>query len=333
MASPVEMFGLLPWRPKPQSDELLSSWLCRVAAGNSPKLHSFCELFWPGLQIWTRDIDALAHVGFINTLAKITGTTSAEAHRTSLRTLCGIVYDRVHVVNATPWVLPLGIYHRTRLRHGQQWCPHCLQEDEMPYYRMNWRLAFSTTCSIHGTLLADRCLECGSPAVPHRKDPLKCHICGLDRRHNSPAIADSQTIQLEHRMRQIACDPKAPCCDLGCHHPLAYFRLIKQVLSIVSSNPRAARLRKATCDAFGGDPSPPLFRGRLPMAEALPVEERHRMIAIVARLLEGWPFKFVAMCAESGMSKSWANRGDSATLPYAYVREVQRYLSLQEPYS
>ena len=51
---------LWPWRPRPQADELLSSWLRRIALGNSAKLHSFCHAVWPGLQIWNRDIDGLA---------------------------------------------------------------------------------------------------------------------------------------------------------------------------------------------------------------------------------------------------------------------------------
>ncbi|WP_341536102.1 TniQ family protein [Aeromonas veronii] len=39
---------LWPWRPRPQADELLSSWLRRIALGNSAKLHSFCHAVWPG---------------------------------------------------------------------------------------------------------------------------------------------------------------------------------------------------------------------------------------------------------------------------------------------
>ena len=61
---------LWPWRPRPQADELLSSWLRRIALGNSAKLHSFCHAVWPGLQIWNRDIDGQPLLALLCTFAR-----------------------------------------------------------------------------------------------------------------------------------------------------------------------------------------------------------------------------------------------------------------------
>ncbi len=38
-----------------------------------------------------------------------------------------------------------------------QFCPHCLAEDEQPYFRREWRLATTIACVRHGSRLTDRC--------------------------------------------------------------------------------------------------------------------------------------------------------------------------------
>jgi hypothetical protein len=297
-----------------------------VALGNSPKLHSFCHFIWPGRQLWNRDLDALADPSFISELGMLTGCPFEQAWQTSLRSLSGSVFEKVQITGVTRWVLPLGIYHRVRRRLGQQWCPQCLAKDEEPYYRRNWRLAFSTTCSSHGTLLVDQCQNCGAPGVPHRREGPECHICGVDRRRHEPAAADAQVLQLEHRMRAIAKGSRQLCMDLDCHHPLAYFSLIRQMLTIVTANPRAARLREVTCRHHGGDPRRPQFASKVRIPENLNVSERHRMMAIVARLLRGWPFNFVTMASEAGVWWAWAMRGEHDAIPYAYANVARWYL-------
>jgi hypothetical protein len=293
-----------------------------VALGNSPKLQTFCHLIWPGRQLWNRDLDALADTAFVSQLAELTGCDFERAWQTSLRSLSGTVFEEVQVTGPTRWILPLGIYHRTRRRAGQQWCPACLQEDAHPYYRRSWRLAFSTTCSIHESLLADRCHACAQPATPHRTEDPRCHECGTDRRDHPSRSADPAALDLERRMRSLAENTSMHCIDLDCPHPLAFFSLIRQVLAIVTANPRAARLRSAICASHGGDPQAPVFASKPLTLESLPVGERHRMMAIAARLLSNWPDNFVALCTEAKMWPSWAMRGQKAHIPLAYSKVV-----------
>jgi len=318
--------NLLPWRPKPKDDELFSSWLLRVATGNSPKLHTFCHIVWPNRQLWNRDLDAMAPSDVVQTLASLTGTSATRARETTLPSLEGTLYERVSVNNASRWVLPLGVYHRTRRRAGQQWCGECLRADPQPYYRKNWRLAISSTCSRHGLVLADRCIECASPAVPHRGDDPNCHVCGSDRRFYPHLLARSEALQFEHNLRSILAGRARPPATLKHLYPVAFFNLVRQVLSIVTANPRAQRLRDVVCKHHGGDPRPALFETKLCAPELLSSADRHRMMAMVAHLLDGWPYKFAALSAEAGMWRSWAMRGNQDAIPYEYVSVAQRYL-------
>jgi hypothetical protein len=318
---------LLPWRPSPKPNELFSSWLRRLAVGNSGKIQTFCHLLWPGRQLWNRDTDAIAPAEVLLSLASRTGRNIALLEKTTLRAFEGIVFEHVRVKVATRWVLPLGVYHRTRRLGGQQWCPVCLREDTHPYYRLDWRLAFSTSCSKHGVMLHDRCTCCGEPAVPHRGVDPECHQCGFDRRKSPVTFGDSRALQLEHTMRAVAYGTGTLPPPLRDLHPLAYFDLLRQVFSIVSSNPRSAQLRETVTRHSGGDPSPPTRSMKSAAFENLSTSDRHRMIAIGACLLEGWPFNFIGLCAEAGMWKSWAMRGDQRHIPFKYADPVATYLA------
>ena len=54
-----------------------------------------------------------------------------------------------------------------------QFCPHCLAEDEQPYFRREWRLATTIACAHHGSRLLDRCPDCGQGLAPFNQASLR----------------------------------------------------------------------------------------------------------------------------------------------------------------
>lgn len=163
--------GFWPVHPQPLPDELLSSWMIRLAQGNGFKIHSFyAQFFGSDREIWTRDIDHHAPAWLVDGLAVRTGVPRERIERATLRSFEPFVFERFNPAGATRWVMPLSVFHRTRRAYGQQFCPLCLQEDPAPYLRRQWRLALVPVCVRHEVLLQDRCGSCGSPLMPHRAD-------------------------------------------------------------------------------------------------------------------------------------------------------------------
>lgn len=316
--------ALWAWRPRPQPDELLSSWLRRVALGNSTGLHTFCNANWPRVQIWNRDIDSLAPDAVVSRMAEGVGTSFETAVGTTLGAFEGTLFERLRRNCGTDWVLTLGIYHRVRRSHGLQWCPRCLATDAEPYYRRRWRLALASTCPRHGIVLADSCHECGTPGMPHRQADPYCDTCFADRREHPSIVADSQTLQLEQRLAELLAPDVTLHSDLEELHPIAYYRLIRQVFTTVAIGERSQALRDGIAGNWGGDPAPPSGR----QLEQMRAVDRHRMMGLVARVVRGWPWLFVAHCADAGVWKSWAfgDRRDGKA-PYAYAEVLERYLS------
>jgi hypothetical protein len=196
---------ILPLHPNPHPDELLSSWMIRLAVNNGWHSHTFfSKVLNYDKPIWNRDVDKYLKPCLTDCLSKATGIDGNQIRALSLQEYSGSLF----CCNATnaylPWVLPLGIYHRAHLNAGLQICPRCLEEDEQPYYRKYWRVAFYTICHKHRCLLLDRCPYCGSCIEFHRlaigskfehcptRTMTLCHHCHRDLKYAPSA----QAIQL-----------------------------------------------------------------------------------------------------------------------------------------
>jgi hypothetical protein len=184
--------SLWPIHYKPLPDELLSSWLVRLAHGHGLKVQTFCNLiFGNKLQIWNRDIDRLAPEWLMAELSSKTGASYKQAFKTTLQSYKGIIYHRPRQSGSLTWIQSLKLHHRKFEGFGLQFCPECLANDPEPYFRKSWRVAFNTICPNHQCMLHDRCPHCGHGVAFHRSDMkyaeyitaislLECHYCGFD---------------------------------------------------------------------------------------------------------------------------------------------------------
>jgi hypothetical protein len=208
---------LWPVHPHPYQDELLSSWLVRIAHANGEKVQSFCNHeFGSRHQIWNRDIDRLAPEWLLTKLSEKTATPIERVRQTTLKRYEGVLFDHSSLSGIEKWITPLRIYHRTRKSHGLQFCPECLKEDKEPYFRTHGRIAFYTFCSKHNVMMHDRCPCCGEPVVFQRIElgkgneetgqdkPLStCFNCGFDLAKINPELASFWNDEVESNWRQL----------------------------------------------------------------------------------------------------------------------------------
>lgn len=183
--------------PRLKDGEAFSSWLHRFAFANGLADHTFCRYVFGSRPVWNRDVDHLVDSSMIDAASKATGERADRLRAATLHRYEGTLYEQLGQAY-TPWVLSLGVYHRLRKRHGQQFCSECLRESE-PWMRLDWRLAWVTCCLKHGLVLHDACPRCETPMVFHRSavditGHLRCHCCGADLvRRNSPTASAHMT--------------------------------------------------------------------------------------------------------------------------------------------
>ena len=304
----------LALRRAPYSDELLSSWLLRTIKSYGSEPHTFCAIAFPGVEVWTRDIDRSASDDLLTTIDRLCAFPPGTAESMTLRDFERRIDGSDGHQGNFPWILSLGIEHRTRDRHGLMYCPDCWREDEdeaQPLYvRKSWRLGFMTKCLDHGNPMYDSCPHCDAPFVPHRSPGLKiwlCHHCGeslLDHPTVHPDIDNRMVLQ----MRDSLGDGYAYIGWGERRQELEsqeFFDGLRYILSLI----RTPEFKKA----LGAEFAEPLA------VELNRVKGRSSQLAAMDFLMEDWPVRFVDFAKEHGITQrttrlhrpapAWVQRG------------------------
>lgn len=323
-----------PVRVPPQPDELLSSWLVRTAWANGEKLESFTTRhFGSHSSIWKRDTDRFVDTGYLVPLAAKSGLGRKKVFSMMLASLEGVLYQEAPKTAVLPWVLPLRKVNRNNLGHYVVYCPLCLAEDDEPYFRRFWRLAFAVACPKHGVRLLDTCQACGAPVGFHMVDyahyesvgsftTATCHRCRRDLRRTAQHVTrvDKDASALVERIYSVVVegsptfDPRDTSRSLI---PLAYFRGLRWLARWLSTRSQTANLRRAIATLSGLPQVARSGSGNKNLFEQRPLGERYQLLRMLAWLLEEWPHRFLASARQAGARPSYVARyADDVEAPY-----------------
>jgi hypothetical protein len=298
------------YHPRPLPDELLSSWLVRIAHGHDMKLQTFCRVsLGKGQEIWARDIDRQAPDWLVKLLSVHTGVSVQEVWSCSLLAYKGLLYREYRWSGQQFWLLPLKIAATSYHHHGMQFCAKCLAEDEIPYFRKRWRVAFYTMCTKHQCMLHDRCPSCDAPVMFHRGEMGKfsqvesgsitlCHACGLDLREspsNVPVIYNQSAYQIWLPAMQMLEDHRYG----DAQYDVGFFAVLHQLCKIMLTHYSHVQLRKYVSEKIC---APVItLRQTKNSFEFYSLAERHIVIQLAmwlladpeARILDAWRNKAV----------------------------------------
>lgn len=190
---------MVAYQPVALVDETLSSWLLRLIARHGSTPHTFCDVLWPGNRFWTSDLDRTISDGWLQEIGRVTGVSTERLNAMTLREMVELSGFPSRIQGAQSGILPIGIFHRLRGSHGQQYCPACLSA-ATPYLQRAWRSEFAVVCLRHGIGLRDGCPRCGEPFIPHRGRALatrRCHCCQASLMEGEPAAASAGAFALQ----------------------------------------------------------------------------------------------------------------------------------------
>lgn len=295
--------SLWPIRYKPLPDELLSSWLVRLAHGHGLKAQTFCNLiFGNRLQVWNRDIDRLGPDWLVTELSARTGTSLEIAFGTTLRSYEGLLYPQFTLSGVLQWILTLKMYHRKYEGFGMQFCPLCLREDAEPYFRKSWRVAFKTVCVKHQCMMMDRCPNCGAGVAFHRRDmghahaPFTdslagCYQCGFDLSEANlmPIISYDKPVS---DWLEALCEQLTPAGTTRSVLGIDSLGVMRHLAMLLTSQYQTITLHAYVCERLGV-PAVQMTRGRIAF-ESRPLHERHHLIQ-----LSGWLMADLALRLEA----------------------------------
>ncbi len=198
------MFSLLPCHPQRQDDEILSSWMLRVASANVNSVRELCK--WLGSDA----VLALDLMGYNNPLVRSIAEAVGVAKKVVIESLpssfCGL-YGKSTSYVPLQWISFGRILGGTSSpKFGNQYCPTCLTE--FGHYQLRWTFAIHTCCLRHMCFLRDRCPHCGkvfrgadrlfnSYIANAAKELQHCTYCGGSVVNHEPSeTADEKTIKV-----------------------------------------------------------------------------------------------------------------------------------------
>ena len=295
------VLDLWPVHPRPLPDELLSSWLVRLAHANGYKTQTFYA-FYLGRDavLWNRDLDRTISGAILDRVAHGAALPSSTLEKLTLRSLNGQVYPDCAVRTTCPWLLSLTIRHRLRLSGGLQFCSECLRNDSKPYFRRTWRMAWATACLRHGLVLRDRCPQCHEPVQFHRVDMAqknglsgdvrisKCVRCATDLADLPVAeSARPEVIALQAEMERASTNGYVSFAGHDQLHSLAYFTglrvLAAGIARMINTEEESAR----------------------PQLEAMDISARSHLMQRLAETVRNWPESFITLT--SGMKRPYTH--------------------------
>lgn len=175
---------IFPQYIAPYENELFSSWIFRLSTNHGLKTYPFLKHYLgTSISIWNRDIDVLGPDYIRSFIFNHTPMSYFEIDNLFISSFANRAFDSIS--NNTMNVLSLGIKHRLRTRFGLQCCIKCLQENS--YFRKQWRLGTSVSCTKHKQYLIDRCPKCYKPIVFFRSN-MKGNQSAIDFKFDTLSI-------------------------------------------------------------------------------------------------------------------------------------------------
>lgn len=310
-----------PLKTRSQGDELLSSWLIRLSLLHRTMPMTFTNLYMRETKnrFWVADIDMQAGPVMLSTLSAKSGVPVETLNAMTLKSYKGYLVEKMYEkTGATKFVSPLGLRGRRSTLPGLRYCPLCLREDEQPYYRKKWRLAFSVVCTKHHCYLHERCPKCGTTLTPYlacnvgRVDA--CYKCG--RVLSNAATSEPECTEIfsvVENLYKILDDGYVMIEDVPVYSHL-YFCVLHQILRLMMSRHYGSRLR----EVVGIDS---LEISECKTFESVPIRNQARMLIKAVWLLNEWPHRFIGVC-ESQKLFSSALLQDLKEAPFWYWKLV-----------
>ncbi|MGE4499069.1 MAG: TniQ family protein [Hydrogenovibrio sp.] len=201
---------LSPIKVTPFKDELLSSWIVRLALANGTDPLSLSGAIFPSQRVWSRDFDKSLNVEFLKALSNISGIPISALTKLTLENHLSSILTPKSKNNAVwPWVIPLA--HRNRVHtNGLHFCPECLREKNV-YFKRDWRISWNTCCTDHKLNLQLGCPKCNTAFSPHlvtydKPDFCCCVHCGFDLRAVVQKEVDPEIVYFQGQLNRLLSD-------------------------------------------------------------------------------------------------------------------------------
>lgn len=312
-------------RPRPILDESLSSWRQRVAWAN-------CYRLYPVSDERTRraDPDIGENDDEVNFIAHLHQSTKEILKNMTLKGLEGCLTTRLKSRSHPAWWLSAG-YGLQDQGYGSMFCPLCLGADEVPYFRLNWRLGFIADCKVHRIRLLDHCKVCHRPPWPagcgsrgrvHRGFTTFrfCWHCGEDYSGAKTEVSQSD-FDFETWLSRDS-------ISFGSQLTVAFqaYVALRTVCRLFLRGSGRRAISNSKWNEVVLQLSPETNAQHF---ERLSVSDRSILLMTANKILRNWPTSFISFTKETGITKRHFD-GMHETLPDWFTKVIESDVAIKK---
>lgn len=275
----------LPLYVEPKEDEILLSWLLRLATRLQVSLHTLVRGgFWiddrrERAEWWRRpEPQMLSRIG-----AK-TGISLGRLREMTFRRWTPVYRDDEASERFSAERFRAQAPRRLGFRYVL--CERCLEAAATPYLRTPWAVGWVAVCPEHSTIMTARCPKCraklriGQPSSVARFSPATCAQCANDLRYGlhepaHPAVARLQQALLEGKRHGVT-----ELAAIGHMRWMEVLAFVDVVLGMFWTDAAPAQQQQVHA----------LFRKDYEISEMRLFSTRYCDLAFLAWLTEGWPY-------------------------------------------
>jgi TniQ protein len=290
---------------------------------------TFFSLYFPERQniIWKRDIDLTANDEFLEVLSYKSGLPSKDLLNLTLRSYDSFLAESISTVAANHLIQPLGNYGRMTTMFGLRFCPLCLRDDKIPFFRKTWRLTFSTACIKHRCFLLDRCQKCNSSVSIFRRfydnGFPQCYKCGAKYKNATPELipTDSRGLKTIEQLNNILDSGVFPFANRYTYS-FVFFEMLYKVIKLVCFWKK---------DKAFFDQRENIIYNKLMINEPIhryltdyPLKVQHVLFSGGMNLFDGLPGNLVSFLADNNMRMSDLLH-DLKYVPFWFLEIAERF--------
>lgn len=327
----------LPAKTRPLPDELLFSWIARLALSNASEPMTFSQITLPGQNIWSNSVNG----GRQFYSAKILSQLVDLPEKNILYLITHYRLSKSYIFEEQNYgryiLLKSNIVGNNPRNNWLQFCPICFKEDDIPYYRTYWRLSILTVCHKHHCRLLNCCPECNSPINLSKlseqyREISSCYNCNCNFKLAPTEILPSND-PIFHLANMIMDGFNSGWVKIN-SQTIIMFPLFCSGLWILLkpffNNKYVVQYTNYFTNLSHHNDYNTREKKLLSKFNGLTIEHRHNLLAAVSKLLETWPKNFIQFARTTKLPQvAFAVHSNSP--PYWLIKQLKKHTNKQ-PY-
>ena len=301
--------------PEPLESEIFSSWFARCAYAHKTHPRTFWHLHFPKdkfIYTLSENIDASVSDEILQILSIKTTFSFSKLRNMTMKSYDGFLQEEI-ISNGN-----------NKFLTNYRFCPKCLQEDKIPYFKKEHRVIFSTFCKKHKCYLLNKCPKCQTQisVLKMFENELTyefCSNCGFELTNSDVKYVKNESrYKLNCKLINIM---EKGYIQLGDYYiySFLFFEVISHISKLILSS------KKTIINSMDNKILKKISRKNFLSTKSsfsqISIKEQYILFSIILLIFEEFPKNFKLFITQNNLS-NFEMIKDMKVVPYWYEKSV-----------